>query len=146
MRRRPAALLPVLLAAVLGGCGYALVADRYYHVDGAQARAVAARAEAIVDLRPSVDYDAGHIPGAVSIPLSQLWSRMDELPDDHGADVLLYEDDPGRLARGALLMKAEGYYRAHALDGGFEAWRRAGGAVSVEPAPPPGYGRGVETW
>jgi rhodanese-related sulfurtransferase/DNA-binding transcriptional ArsR family regulator len=36
----------------------------------------------IIDLRPVEEYEAAHIPGALSIPAPQLRDRMDELPED----------------------------------------------------------------
>ena len=36
----------------------------------------------ILDVRPQEEYAAGHIPGAVSIPLDELADRLSELPDD----------------------------------------------------------------
>ncbi|WP_217145561.1 metalloregulator ArsR/SmtB family transcription factor [Streptomyces sp. AC627_RSS907] len=35
----------------------------------------------VVDVRPTREYAAGHLPGAVSIPLEELAERLDELPD-----------------------------------------------------------------
>ena len=42
----------------------------------------------IVDVRTSVEYERGHIPGAIAIPRSEIESRMEELP--HEAEILLY--------------------------------------------------------
>jgi len=36
----------------------------------------------VLDVRPAEEYAAGHIPGAVSIPLDELADRLAELPDD----------------------------------------------------------------
>jgi DNA-binding transcriptional ArsR family regulator len=36
----------------------------------------------LIDVRPEAEYNAGHIPSAVSIPLTQLKKRMHELPKD----------------------------------------------------------------
>ena len=36
----------------------------------------------VLDVRPAEEYLAGHIPGAVSIPLDQLEARLAELPTD----------------------------------------------------------------
>lgn len=36
----------------------------------------------VVDARSSDEYAAAHIPGAISVPLSDLEARMDELPRD----------------------------------------------------------------
>ncbi|MFC4335985.1 ArsR/SmtB family transcription factor [Salininema proteolyticum] len=42
----------------------------------------------VLDVRPGDEYEAGHIPGAVSIPLEQLGERLGELPE--GARVAAY--------------------------------------------------------
>src|SRR5712691_1284285 len=34
----------------------------------------------IVDVRPRLEYDNGHVPGAISLPLGELLDRLDELP------------------------------------------------------------------
>jgi rhodanese-related sulfurtransferase len=36
----------------------------------------------VLDVRPAEEYAAGHIPGAVSIPLDQLADRLEDLPAD----------------------------------------------------------------
>jgi DNA-binding transcriptional ArsR family regulator len=42
----------------------------------------------VLDVRPSEEYEAGHLKGAVSIPLDQLAARLDEIPAD--AEVVAY--------------------------------------------------------
>ncbi len=42
----------------------------------------------VIDVRPAEEYAAGHIPGAVSLPLDQLKARLAELPD--GAEIVAY--------------------------------------------------------
>ena len=36
----------------------------------------------VIDVRPAEEYAAGHIPGAVSVPLAELADRLGELPAD----------------------------------------------------------------
>ncbi|GHD29307.1 ArsR/SmtB family transcription factor [Nocardiopsis kunsanensis] len=36
----------------------------------------------VLDVRPSEEFEAGHLPGAVSIPLEELAGRIDEIPSD----------------------------------------------------------------
>lgn len=137
------------LSLVAASCaGLVVASNRYYVMDAHDAIAMVASGSvaAIVDLRPSDAYSAGHIPGALSIPLSQLWIREDELPSRQGALIVIYEDDASRAERGATFLKREGYYDVHVIRGGFRAWIGAGGAVSDEPAAAPGTGEGVETW
>lgn len=142
---RPLAL--ALAAAGLLACArLAVVPARWYPVDAARAIKTAGEGAFVVDLRPEEDYNTGHVPRAVSIPLSQLWIRMDELPARYDAPILLYDDEPGRVERGAIRLEDEGYVKVYALTGGFSSWRAAGGPVSLEPAPKPGYYQGRETW
>ena len=85
---------------------------------------------AVVDVRPGEEYDAGHIPGAVSIPLDELADRLAELPDDH--DVVAY-------CRGAYCVLAHEAVRlltargrsAVRLEHGMLEWRLAGLPVDV---------------
>ena len=42
----------------------------------------------VLDVRPEAEHAAGHIRGALSIPLADLKSRLDEIPD--GTDVVAY--------------------------------------------------------
>jgi DNA-binding transcriptional ArsR family regulator len=36
----------------------------------------------LLDVRPAIEYDAAHLPGAISVPLDELPQRLDELPSD----------------------------------------------------------------
>ncbi|MGZ0746100.1 rhodanese-like domain-containing protein [Haloparvum sp. AD34] len=41
----------------------------------------------VIDIRPEHQYESGHIPGAVNVPMGQLPSRVDEL--DWGEDIVV---------------------------------------------------------
>ena len=78
----------------------------------------------LVDVRPTEEFDAGHIEGALSIPLDQLDERLAELPAD--SEVVAY-------CRGALCayaheavrrIRAEGR-AARRLEGGWPEWQLA---------------------
>jgi rhodanese-related sulfurtransferase/DNA-binding HxlR family transcriptional regulator len=77
----------------------------------------------VVDVRPSAEYTAGHIAGAVSIPIDDLAARIKGLPAD--VDVVAYcrgpycvfADDAVRLLR----MRGR---RAKRLRDGFPEWQR----------------------
>jgi rhodanese-related sulfurtransferase len=92
-------------------------------------RRVAAGRAVVLDVRPGSEYAAGHIPGAVSIPIDELAGRLDEIPADQ--EIVAY-------CRGALcvfshdavrLLTAHGR-RAARLSDGFLEWRLAGQPVS----------------
>ena len=86
----------------------------------------------VVDVRPDLEYAAGHLPGAIHIPLDELADRLAELPRDR--EVVAY--CRGRycvLAHDAVrLLHAEGLQARRASDGVLE-WRLAG--VPVHPGP-----------
>jgi len=77
---------------------------------------------AIIDVRPEEEYQQGHLPGAVSIPLEELERRLSELPE--GKDIVAY--CRGRyciLADQAVdLLLAKGY-RAQRADDGVVEWK-----------------------
>ena len=87
------------------------------------------RAEAgealVIDVRPAAEYAAGHIPGAVSVPLGELPARLDELPD--GSEIVAYcRGTYCVLARDAVrLLRASGRAARPLRDGMLE-WRLDG--------------------
>lgn len=79
----------------------------------------------VVDVRPSAEYAAGHIPDAVSIPLEDLEDRIAELPAD--AEVVAYCRGPYCvLAAEAVVLLRRGGRRARRLAEGLPEWRLAG--------------------
>jgi rhodanese-related sulfurtransferase/DNA-binding transcriptional ArsR family regulator len=87
-----------------------------------------ARAQAgevvVLDVRPAEEYAAGHVPGALSIPVEQLPDRIDELPA--GTEVVAYcRGEYCVLAHDAVrLLNAQGR-RAVRLSEGMLEWRLA---------------------
>lgn len=87
-------------------------------------RRVGAGEITVLDVRPSEEYAAGHIPGAVSVPLSELAERLSELPADQ--EIVAYcRGEYCVLAREAVrLLTAHGHRARHLSDGMLE-WRLA---------------------
>ncbi|MBM3854719.1 MAG: metalloregulator ArsR/SmtB family transcription factor [Verrucomicrobia bacterium] len=79
----------------------------------------------LIDVRPREEYDADHLPGAISIPLTELLQRMSELPSDK--IVVLYCRGPycllGDKAQEQLAARA---IRALRLSEGVKDWAAAG--------------------
>ena len=78
----------------------------------------------VIDVRPREEYAAGHIPGALSLPIDELADRLGELPDD--ATVIAYCRGPYCvMAHEAVrTLSAEGR-RALRLSDGMLEWRLA---------------------
>ena len=76
----------------------------------------------VLDVRPHEEYEAGHVPGAVSIPLEELESRLDELPDD--MEVVVYcRGTYCVMAHDAVRLLQEKGRAARRLDIGMLEWR-----------------------
>jgi rhodanese-related sulfurtransferase/DNA-binding MarR family transcriptional regulator len=87
----------------------------------------------VVDVRPPEEYAAGHVPGAVNIPLKELEQRLQELP--RGQEVVAYCRGPYCvLAYEAVARLREHGYAARRMEDGFPEWRAAGLPVESEPA------------
>ena len=96
----------------------------------------------VVDVRPAEEFHAGHIPGALSIPVPELKRRLREIPKDR--DVIAY--CRGRYCVYSLeavtLLRKQGY-RARRAEEGLPDWRAAGlpveGAAAAGRAQPKGF-------
>lgn len=84
----------------------------------------------VLDVRPAAEYAAGHIPGAISIPLGQLEQRLAELAPD--AEIAAYCRGPYCVfAHDAVrLLRASGR-AARRLADGMPEWRLAGLPVAA---------------
>ena len=86
----------------------------------------------VVDVRPTIEFNAGHLPGAISMPLEELSSRIAEL--DPGATVVAYCRGPYCVlaAKAVRDLRAAGLL-AQRLGGGPPDWRAAGLALALGP-------------
>lgn len=84
----------------------------------------------VIDVRPAEEYAAGHIPGAVSLPLDQLKARLAELPD--GAEIVAYCRGANCvLAHDAVRLLAARGRAARRLADGMLEWRLDGLPVAA---------------
>ncbi|KWW97958.1 ArsR family transcriptional regulator [Carbonactinospora thermoautotrophica] len=87
----------------------------------------------VLDVRPAEEYAAGHIPGAVSIPLPELAQRLAELPADR--EIVAYcRGAYCVLAHDAVRLLTASGRRARRLAEGMLEWRLAGLPVATAPA------------
>lgn len=79
----------------------------------------------VIDVRPTDEFSAGHLPSALNVPLSELVSRLAELPKSK--EIVAYCRGPWCvLAFEAVALLRERGFKARRLDGGFPEWRMAG--------------------
>jgi rhodanese-related sulfurtransferase/DNA-binding MarR family transcriptional regulator len=84
----------------------------------------------VLDVRPPEEYRAGHIPGALSVPLAQLKKRLSELPRDR--EIVAYCRGPYCVmaVEAVELLRRKGF-RAHRLEHGIVDWRARGWRVET---------------
>lgn len=84
----------------------------------------------VLDVRPAEEYLAGHIPGAVSIPLEQLEERLAELPSDR--EIVAYCRGPYCvMALDATDTLQSNGFEATRFEEGIADWRARGLHVAV---------------
>jgi len=79
----------------------------------------------VIDVRPVEEYEAGHLSGAINIPLSELENKLDGLSKDH--EIVAYCRGPHCvLAYDAVAQLRKKGLQARRLEGGYPEWRLAG--------------------
>jgi rhodanese-related sulfurtransferase/DNA-binding transcriptional ArsR family regulator len=83
----------------------------------------------VLDVRPTEEHAAGHLPGAVSIPLAELRERLRELPGDR--EIVAYCRGPFcAFAHEAIAVLTDAGLTARRLEDGLPEWAAAGLAVT----------------
>lgn len=79
----------------------------------------------VIDVRPPEEFRAGHVAGAINVPLSQLESRLGKLPKSR--EIVAYCRGPYCVLafEAVARLRAKGY-RATRLETGFPEWKVAG--------------------
>jgi rhodanese-related sulfurtransferase len=94
-------------------------------------RRVKAGEVTVLDVRPVEEYRAGHIPGALSVPVGQLKARLKELRK--GREIVAYCRGPFCvMAAEAVELLREKGFNAHRLEHGVADWRARGWRVEAE--------------
>ncbi|MGA8986805.1 rhodanese-like domain-containing protein [Aeromicrobium sp.] len=81
----------------------------------------------VLDVRESHEWSAGHIIGAIHIPLGELQARVGELDPDARTVVVCHVG--GRSARATEWLHSQGHDVIN-LAGGMDAWEQAGRPVA----------------
>jgi sulfur-carrier protein adenylyltransferase/sulfurtransferase len=75
----------------------------------------------LLDVRQPEEYEAGHIPGAMLIPLGELEARREEL--ERGKKIITYCRSGHRSMAAAIALCGLGFKDVHSLEGGIVNWR-----------------------
>ena len=81
----------------------------------------AREAVVLVDMRTRREYAAGHLPGAIWVPITELDRRFREIP--RTPRVVLYCECPREdIATAYVFLKTQGYANHAVLEDGFDGW------------------------
>ncbi|MFT7835396.1 rhodanese-like domain-containing protein [Saccharothrix sp. BKS2] len=83
----------------------------------------------LLDVREGDEWAAGHVPGALHIPMSELVGRLDELPGDREIYVLCRVGERSALV--TQYLNAHGWDAAN-VDGGMRVWAAHGRPMVAE--------------
>jgi ArsR family transcriptional regulator len=84
----------------------------------------------VLDVRPEDEFAAGHLPGAINIPLRELEKQLADLPRDH--EIVAYCRGPYCvLSFEAVSALRERGFKVRRFEEGYPEWRAAGLAVET---------------
>jgi rhodanese-related sulfurtransferase len=121
----------LLLASLLGSS--TLFAESVPAVSPQQAAQMQSEQKAIIlDVRENDEWNAGHIAGAIHIPLGEISNRVSELAKYQNQPVITQCRSGARSAKAANMLKTAGFNNVHNMDGGLNAWQNAALKTTVE--------------
>jgi rhodanese-related sulfurtransferase len=114
----------LLLSSLLGNT--ALFAEVLPSVSPLQAEVMQAQQKAvIIDVREDDEWNAGHIAGAIHIPLGDIQNRVTELAKYQNQPIITQCRSGARSAKAADILSKAGFTNVHNMDGGLNAWQKA---------------------
>lgn len=87
---------------------------------------------AVIDVREPTEYEAGHVPGAILIPMGRLADKVDEIHTGATAHIICASGN--RSLQAADFLRSRGI-EAYSVAGGTGAWQRSGRDVVLGPNP-----------
>jgi rhodanese-related sulfurtransferase len=101
------------------------VKSQIEEVDPSEVKELIDEGVAIVDVRETDEFAAGHLPGAKHVPRSYLESRIEGVVPDRSTQVILYCQSGNRSAYAARTLAEElGYSHVRSMTGGITLWKR----------------------
>jgi sulfur-carrier protein adenylyltransferase/sulfurtransferase len=101
-------------------------------IDPSKVRELIGEGVAIVDVRETDEFAAGHLPGAKHVPRSYLETRIEGVVADRDAQIVLYCQSGNRSAYGARTLTEDlGYTNVTSMTGGITLWKDRGYEVVV---------------
>lgn len=84
------------------------------------------RNAAVIDVRPAAEYAQGHVPAARNFALAELQAKVGQIAKNKGNPVVLICQTGQQSQKASRLVSEAGYAEVHVLQGGLDAWQKAG--------------------
>ncbi len=105
----------------------AAMPDDSYMLEPATARRLTeAGTVLVVDVRETAEFEAGHIAGAMNIPLRELPQALGRLPGSTVAPIVVYCANGHRGAMAMMVLRLWGYTEVYSIANGLNGWKVAG--------------------
>ena len=124
-RRRTVALALLATGLAAAGCSQADDDPDVVSLEIARAEFEAGRA-VLIDIREPAEHARGVAAGARLLPMSQLGSRLGEIPQDPAQPVLLICNTQNRSRTTLKALRERGYGHVRYVSGGMSEWARRG--------------------
>jgi len=128
---RPSPKIIVFLGLILGITGVCAWAGQDEQASEISAQTLFARlgrvdAPVVIDVRSVLEYRAGHVPGAINVPHTEMKERLGELQGFRDRDIVLYCKSGRRAAIAEGILRDAGYHRLLHLRGDMDGWNGSG--------------------
>jgi len=108
------------------------IKSRIEEIDPSKVHELIDEGVALIDVRETEEFAAGHLPGAKHVPKSYLESRIEGVVPDRDAQVVLYCQSGNRSAWAARTLEEDlGYTNVASMTGGITLWKDRGYEVEV---------------
>ena len=84
----------------------------------------------LLDVRTPEEFAAGHIPGALSVPVQELEARLEQLAPFKTRGVVSYCERGPRASHANEILRAAGFTNVRVLDGSMKRWREEGREIA----------------
>lgn len=92
------------------------------------------RGPVVIDVRPPVHYEKGHIPGAISVYSKWIYGRLPELEPYRERGIVVYCRDGLNSKRAGIQLLSEGFRKVFVMQGQLPRWTQLGYPLEVSPA------------
>jgi molybdopterin/thiamine biosynthesis adenylyltransferase/rhodanese-related sulfurtransferase len=108
------------------------VKSQIEEVDPSEVKELVDEGVAIIDVRETEEFAAGHLPGAKHVPRSYLETRIEGVVPDRSTQIILYCASGNRSAYGTrTLIQELGYEHVRSMTGGITLWKDRGYEVTI---------------